>query len=195
LPASKNDMPVWLQGLVKNFRADKGVLSTGRKLFFVKLNDVDISASDIRRKIRRDENVLHLLPSQILDYIKQQKLYDKSDVLVSDYTEFAKFCAQVINSKGGLSINAYDLRELVQPAEFAVVASGTSTRHTRALSEYIIQEAKQRYGIYPQSTEGQQEGRWIVVDFGALMVHLFYDFVRNEYRIEELWQQGKRISI
>jgi nicotinate-nucleotide adenylyltransferase len=195
LPPSKAEMPEWLQKQIKVYRSDRGTLKTGNELRFVNLQDVDVSGTEVRRKVRRDENVLSLIPSQVFDYIKEQKLYDKSEVLISDYSEFTRFCAKIAADKGGLSPSAYDLREMVQPSEFALVLSGTSTRHTRALSEHIIKEAKDRYGIYPQSTEGLQEGRWIIIDYGALMIHIFYDFVRNEYRLEELWRQAKSLSL
>lgn len=195
LPQSKADMPEWLQKQVKSYRSDRGTLKSGNELRFVKLQDVDVSGTDVRRKVRRDENVLNLIPSQVFDYIKEQKLYDKSEILISDYAEFTRFCAKIAADKGGLATAAYDLREMVQPSEYVLVLSGTSTRHTRALSEHIIKEAKDQYGIYPQSTEGLQEGRWIIVDYGALMIHIFYDFVRNEYRLEDLWRQAKRLNL
>jgi nicotinate-nucleotide adenylyltransferase len=195
LPQSKADMPEWLQKQLKAYRSDRGILKSGKELRFIKLQDVDVSGTEVRRKVRREENVLNLIPSQVFDYIKEQKLYDKSEILISDYSEFTRFCAKIAVDKGGLAALAYDLREVVQPSEYALVLSGTSTRHTRALSEHIIKEAKDQYGIYPQSTEGLQEGRWIIVDYGALMIHIFYDFVRNEYRLEELWRQAKRLNI
>ena len=42
--------------------------------------------------------------------------------------------------------------------------------------------------------EGVDEGRWVVVDYGPLIVHLFYDFVRQEYRLEDLWKEGKELT-
>lgn len=195
LPEEKALLPAWLRKEVKSFRSGKGLLKTGRHLHFLKLNDLNISATDIRRKIRRGESATHLTPTEVVEYIKQNKIYDPSDVLVSDYSEFTRFCAQILSDKGGLEVCAYDLRNLVQPAEYTLVASGTSTRHAAALCEQVIQKAKERYGIYPQSIEGLQEGRWVVVDYGALMIHVFYDYVRGEYRIENLWSEAPKLTI
>jgi nicotinate-nucleotide adenylyltransferase len=195
LPTTKLDLPAWLQAQVKTFRLPKSALKSGRTLTFVKLNDIDVSATEIRRKVRRNENVSNLTPALVVDYLKANKIYDPSDVLVSDYNQFTKFCANVVTEKGGLTVSAYDLRKFVQPAEYTLVASGTSTRHTKALAEHITKEAKEQYGIYPQSIEGMQEGRWIVIDYGSLMVHIFYDFVRGEYRIEDLWAQAPRVNL
>jgi nicotinate-nucleotide adenylyltransferase len=54
---------------------------------------------------------------------------------------------------------------------------------------------KEEFNLLPQGVEGSDEGRWVVVDYGALIVHLFYDFVRQEYQLEELWTDGKELSI
>jgi nicotinate-nucleotide adenylyltransferase len=43
--------------------------------------------------------------------------------------------------------------------------------------------------------EGLSEGRWVLLDYGSLIVHIFYDFVRQEYRLEELWKESKELSI
>ena len=57
----------------------------------------------------------------------------------------------------------------------------------------VSQAVKDEYGVYPQGFEGMKEGRWVVIDYGGLMIHIFYDFVRNEYKIEELWKAGKKM--
>lgn len=195
LPRIKQELPKWLSKEIEQFRASKLKLKSGGSILFIQLNDVEVSATEIRRKLRRNENVSNLLPSVVADHLIQNKIYDKNEILVSDYVEFTQFCAQVLSEKGGLTIHGYDLREMIQPSEFTLVASGTSSRHVRALCEQVVLEAKNKYGILPQSTEGLQEGRWAIVDYGALMIHVFYDFVRNEYRIEDLWAKASQVPL
>ena len=190
LPSNRDQLPGWLKPLVQRYAKDRILLKTKKSLLFVQLNDVQVSATEIRRKIRRKENVTHLTPSPVIEFLVSNKVYDGSEVLVSDYKEFTQFCARVVNDKGGIAVNAYDVRQMVQPSEFTLVASGTSQRHTRALGEHIVREAKTKYGIDPQNVEGEDEGRWVVLDYGPLIIHLFYDFVRNEYRIEDLWSKA-----
>lgn len=194
LPATKIELPSWVQALVKSMQKNRIVLTTGRSIQLVQLNDVKASASEIRRKIRRNENVTHLTPGTIVDYALKSKIYDPHEALVSDYREFAQFCSKVISDKGGLGVQAYDVRKMVQPSEFTIVASGTSQRHSKALCEHVVMAVKERYGLHPQSTEGMDEGRWAIVDYGSLIIHVFYDFVRNEYRIEDLWSQAEKIT-
>jgi nicotinate-nucleotide adenylyltransferase len=194
LPFDISEMPDWLRPLIKNFKAGKGTLKSGKKIVYVKLQDVIVSSTEIRRRVRNKENVASYTPSPIAEYIAANKLYDGSTVKIGDFEAFTRFCASILDNKGALGISGYDVRSLQQPAEFTIAASGTSTRHAKALAEYIVKEVKEEFGAYPQSTEGMQEGRWIVVDYGALMIHLFYDFVRSEYRIEELWRDAQRIA-
>lgn len=195
LPKSKEELPGWLKEFSKIVMPEKITLTTGKKIEFVQLEDVPLSSTEIRRKVRAGENIVNLTPPQVINYIKQHNLYNPKEVLVSDYAEMTKFCASVALEKGGLSVQAYDVRNLTQPAEYTLAISGTSTRHAKAICEYIMKEVKERYGVYPQGTEGMNEGRWVVVDYGALMIHVFYDFVRNEYKIEDLWQSASRLSL
>jgi nicotinate-nucleotide adenylyltransferase len=195
LPKNKKEWPDYIRELIKSVRGNKVSLKTGKEIYVVQLKDVAASSSEIRRKIRRGESVSHLTPGIVSEYLVSQNVYDKNELLIKDYAEFAKYCAKVLLDKGGIAVNAYDVRELVQPAEFAVAASGTSTRHTKALCELVVKEAKEKYGIHPQSIEGSQEGRWVVIDYGSLMIHVFYDFVRNEYHIEDLWSGAPRLDV
>jgi nicotinate-nucleotide adenylyltransferase len=63
------------------------------------------------------------------------------------------------------------------------------------MAENLIQAVKEEFNVYPLGVEGIDEGRWVVVDYGPLIVHLFYDFVRQEYRMEELWKEGKEFKL
>lgn len=193
LPKKKDECPEWLAELVKSSRPGKFSLKTGKTVQFIMLNDVAVSATEVRKKMRIGSKVDHLVPNMVLEYIRNENLYKEVKTKISDYTEFTKFCADVLKDMGGLGISAYDVRNMVQPTEFAMAVSGTSTRHAKSLAEKVVKQVKEEYGVYPQGTEGLSEGRWVVLDYGSLMIHIFYDFVRNEYRIEDIWQRGSKI--
>ena len=95
----------------------------------------------------------------------------------------------------GINIQAFDVTNIEQPTDFTIVCSGTSSRHVLSLMDYVSQGVKDEFGVYPQGLEGTEDGRWVIVDYGGLMVHIFYDFIRNEYQIEDLWREGKRIEL
>lgn len=195
MPHSQDELPEKIQPLVAAFDFNYVELKSGRNIQFVKLNDIDISGSDLRKKIRAQRNTEKFLPLAVENYIKERKLYQALGSKVGDYEKFTKFCIDFLSSKKAINIRAFDLRELQAPSEFTIVTSGTSTRHAVSLAENLIQAVKEEYGVYPQSLEGSGEGRWVLADYGSLIVHVFYDFVRNEYQLENLWKQGKEIQI
>lgn len=195
LPKNRDELPRSLAPFIKSFGKGKALLKSNKSISFVQLKDIDVSATEIRRRFRNGESVKDLLPEAVEKFIKARGLYESVGSKISDYGDFTHFCASVLNDKSGIHVLGFDLRKLQHPSEYTVIASGTSTRHAMALSEHVIKSVKERYGIWPQSLEGQKEGRWIVIDYGVVIVHVFYDFVRSEYRLEELWKEAEEMRL
>lgn len=195
LPTSLEELPSFLQPLVEEFDFNFVELKTGRSIQFVRLKDVEISASELRKWIRISKNVDKYLPLSVENYIKAQKIYAPIGDRIPDYKKFTEFCGGILFSKKGIQVRAFDLRSMSAPTEFALIASGTSTRHAASLGENLIQAVKEEYNLYPQSIEGMDEGRWVLLDYGSLIVHLFYDFVRQEYSLEKLWNAGQDLGL
>lgn len=195
LPESKEELPKFLQAFAKEFEFNIVELSTGKNIQFLALEDIEISAADLRKKIRAQRNTEKFLPLSVESYIKEHHLYQAIGPKVGDYEKFTRFCADFLNSKKAIAVRAFDLRELPAPTEFTLIASGTSTRHSGSLAENLIQAVKEEYGVYPQSLEGLSEGRWVLVDYGSLIVHVFYDYARQEYQLEQLWKAGKELTL
>jgi len=192
LPYSMEDWPISVRSMVADHDRQQAILKNGRSIHFVQLKDVETSGTEIRRKIRLGQSVQTDVPAAVAEYIKSQKLYESVERNIGDFGKFTDYCALNLTEKGGINVQSYDLRSANAPSEYTLIASGTSTRHTTALAEHLIKEIKKDYGVWPESLEGQGEGRWVVVDYGSLIVHLFYDFVRQEYRLEDLWTKIKK---
>ena len=79
-----------------------------------------------------------------------------------------------------------DLRGISDVTDFFVIASGDSDTHTRAISENIVERAGEA-GFRPVGVEGLNHGRWVLMDFVGLVVHVFLGPVRDFYRLESLW--------
>lgn len=193
-PESVQDFPDGISAMVESFSGDTVELKTGKKIYFIQLDDIDISATELRKKIRNGESIEGYVPSKALDYILSEHLYESLDKNINDYRMLTEFCAQTLDGKSAINITGFDLTSFDYPAEYTIVASGTSTRHTKSLAERLTREVKTAYGVFPQNVEGQKEGRWVVLDYGSLMIHLFYDYVRTEYRLEDLWAEGERLN-
>ena len=195
LARDSQSFPEGVRLMVKKFSRQTADLITGKRIHFLQLEDLDVSGTDIRRRLRDGREVVGLMPKSVEEFVEAQKLYRRSSSSIVDFGSFTQQCADWLKSKGGLNIQGFDIREMNAPTEFTLVASGTSTRHTTALAEFISREVKTQLGVYPQGVEGLQEGRWVVLDYGSLIIHIFYDFVRQEYRLEELWSKGKPLNL
>jgi nicotinate-nucleotide adenylyltransferase len=195
IPHSIEELPSTIKPLVAVFDFNFVELNSGRHIQFVSLKDVETSGAELRKKIRANRNTEKYLPLSVENYIKEKNLYKPISSKVGDYEKFTRFCIDFLLSKKSINIRAFDLRKFQAPSEFTLVTSGTSTRHTVSLAENLIQAVKDEYGVFPQSLEGIDEGRWVLVDYGSLIVHFFYDFVRNEYQLENLWKEGTELKI
>jgi nicotinate-nucleotide adenylyltransferase len=192
LPFTLEDWPLGVRALVADYDAQQALMKSGRTIYFTPLEDVEASGTEIRRKIRFGQTISTMVPPAVEEYIRAEKMFESVQQNIGDFEKFTAYCAKVMNDKGAVNVQTYDLRAREAPSEFTLIASGTSTRHASALAEHLTREVKREYGVWPEHLEGIGEGRWVLVDYGALIVHVFYDFVRQEYRLEELWTKPKK---
>lgn len=82
-----------------------------------------------------------------------------------------------------------DVRGKSSVFDFMVVASGTSTRHVKAVADEVIKFAK-RLDVIPLGVEGEREAEWVLVDLGDVVVHVMLPRVREFYALERLWSVG-----
>lgn len=195
IPESESEFPDYLSGLIAESDFGAVELTTGRSIEFLTLDDMDIASSELRKKLRVGRPVDKFLPLAVENYIKEHKLYRTSNQKISNYEKFTQFCAQVLFDKKAIAVRGFDIRDISTTTDYTLIASGTSTRHSASIAENLVQAVKEEFNVYPQGVEGIDEGRWVVVDYGPLIVHLFYDFVRQEYRMEELWKDGKEFPV
>ncbi|MEZ4870912.1 MAG: nicotinate (nicotinamide) nucleotide adenylyltransferase [Bdellovibrionales bacterium] len=195
LPLAKEDFPGEMSELVAEFDGETAVLSSGRSIHFIKLKDLHISSSDIRKRLRTGKSTVEQLDSRVEKYIHEHKLYNTVGEKIKNYEKFTRFCGQALFDRKAINVQGFDLHDLDKPAEYTVVASGTSKRHTSSLAERVIDRVKEEYGVFPYNVEGIKDGRWVVIDYGSLLIHLFYDYVRSEYSIEDLWSDGKNLNL
>jgi ribosome-associated protein len=95
----------------------------------------------------------------------------------------------------GQDIVILDLRELTPVFDYFVVVTGTSGRQLRSMSEDIDNVLEKELGDKRMSVEGFQDSRWILLDYGTVVVHLFDAETRAYYDLENLWAAAKRIDL
>lgn len=87
-----------------------------------------------------------------------------------------------------------DVRQVTDVADVFMICSGRSNRQVSAIAEFIESELK-KSGIRPVSVEGVKDGQWALIDYGHVIIHVFYDPVRRFYDLESLWADARRIDI
>lgn len=97
-----------------------------------------------------------------------------------------KICS-FLSSKKAEDIVVLDVREKTVLCDNFIIASGRSTTQVKALCENLEEYMDEKEGVRPTRTEGVREGRWGVLDYGDVIVHIFNDDCRLFYHLERLW--------
>ena len=99
-----------------------------------------------------------------------------------------------LDSKKAEDIQLIGIKDLTIVADYFIIANGTSNTHTKALADEIEFKMKE-LGIEPTRVEGYQGATWIVLDYGGIVVHVFYKETRSYYNLERLWSDGELCSV
>jgi len=105
--------------------------------------------------------------------------------------ELVEACGRLADDKKAVDVVIMDLNGLTDIADYFVIASGTGERHVRTIADGIREGIKQE-GILPFAVEGYDEGRWIIIDYQNVIVHVFLESLRELYDLESLWIEAKR---
>ena len=114
--------------------------------------------------------------------------------MTDDLDPFLANYVKAVMGKKATDIVVLDVRGLTSIADFFIICSGSSNRQVMAIAEFI-QIYLKKHGIKPLSVEGIKEGHWILLDYGHVIIHVFYEPLRNFYDLEGLWTDAKRITI
>lgn len=109
-----------------------------------------------------------------------------------DSKTFVEKICKVLSDHKGEEILAVDVRGKTEIADYYVIASGRSMTHARSLVEHV-EEEMDKLGFSPIRREGVREGRWAVLDYGDVLVHIFNDESRLFYHLEKLWGDDKNV--
>ena len=112
----------------------------------------------------------------------------------SDHTrEIARKIAGIASDHKAEDIVVMDLRPVTSFTDYFVVASGMSDRQVQAIADSVRDEMK-RAGRLPISEEGFRDGHWALIDYGDVILHVFYHEDREHYQLESLWHDAPRVK-
>ena len=112
----------------------------------------------------------------------------------AEQLERAGWIIEAAQDKKAVELVALDVRDLTSYADTFVLATGTSDRHARSIAD-SIREAASLHGEKPLGVEGYEEARWVLIDLGDVIVHVFQPDVRESYDLERLWSDASSLDL
>ena len=108
--------------------------------------------------------------------------------------DLALALATAMNDKKGEEVRVLDLHGVCGFADYFVLATGGSDRHVRALADTALETAALR-GAKAIGVEGKSVGRWVLVDLGDIVVHVFSEDARDYFGLERLWGDAEELAV
>jgi ribosome-associated protein len=109
--------------------------------------------------------------------------------------QLALAAAQTAEENRGRDIIVLDMRDITPLFDYFVLATGTSRRQLHAMSEEIDHTLEDNLNDQRLGIEGYDQSRWILLDYGSIVIHLFDEETRQYYALEELWSDAHRIPL
>ena len=108
--------------------------------------------------------------------------------------EKTKLICKLLSDKKACDVVYIAVENKTSLCDYFVIAGGRSKTQVKSLAENLEEKLKKEYEIIPRRTEGVQGGRWAVLDYTDVIVHIFADEERDFYRLERLWEDGENLT-
>lgn len=111
-----------------------------------------------------------------------------------DGKERLLLCINASLKRKAKNLTILNLKELSSFADYFIILSGTSDRQVQSIAASIRENLKE-YGIIPLGIEGESLGKWVLMDYEDVIIHVFYEPIREFYDIERLWPDVPRMEV
>ena len=109
--------------------------------------------------------------------------------------DIAITAAKASLDKKAFRLVVMDLRGLSDVCDYQFICSAENEKQSFAIAEAIEEACKKDHGVKPLAIEGKKSGHWVLLDYGSVMVHVFYNYLRDYYALEEIWPNAKFVDI
>ena len=106
--------------------------------------------------------------------------------------DLARRTVDILADRKAVDVVLLDIRPVASFADYFVICSGTSERQMQALTDAVV-EALEPEGAKPVQIEGTPDSGWILMDYGDVIVHIFYPPTRDYYRLERIWAEAPTV--
>lgn len=114
--------------------------------------------------------------------------------MTDDMEAIMKPYIDAVLGKKAVDMAVLDVRGLTSIADAFIICSGRSNRQVTAIAEHVERELRKQK-IKPLSVEGAKEGQWALLDYGSVIIHVFFESVREFYDLEGLWTDARRLKL
>lgn len=108
--------------------------------------------------------------------------------------EKALLCLKIIKERKAINPVLFELGKLTAITDYFLITSGNSSRQVQAICRHLAKRMRDE-GFKARGMEGEQEGHWVLMDYGDVVIHVFYEPVREFYDLEGLWVEAPRIEV
>ena len=109
--------------------------------------------------------------------------------MIENETNSLALALSVLDDMKAQRVNSIDVSDLTSISDYMIFCTGTSSRHARSIVDKISEKAKRsKHSIL--GIEGYDSAQWILIDLGAVIVHVMLDEVRTFYKLDDLWSVG-----
>ena len=105
----------------------------------------------------------------------------------------AVFCAREASRFKALDLVLLDVSRFSSFADYFIICGGKSSRQVQGIAQNVESNLRDR-GMKPLGVEGKREGHWVLMDYGDVIIHIFYEPVRFFYDLESLWSDASRLD-
>lgn len=184
--------------------------AVGGPVIWLDMDPIDLSSTRIRQLVRSGGSYSELVPDAVAAYISREGLYQqrgtrhgeslssaamskRSQIATPRAVEAARTASRALDAKAGEDITILDLSDLLVVTDIFVLATGTSRRNVLTLADEAV-AALRKLDRRPIRKEGTDHGKWVLLDYGDVVIHLFDRETRQYYDLERLWADAPRIE-
>ena len=119
--------------------------------------------------------------------------HDAEEAIIEAH-EFAQLSVRAASEMKAEELVVLDVRDLVSYCDYFVLCNGTNARQVRAIAQRVLDIIKKQRGTPPKA-EGMESARWVLVDLGDVLLHIFDGPMRGYYDLDALWIDAKRVPL
>ena len=130
----------------------------------------------------------------MMNGMESTDLFTEEPIEAPKGIDLGLYCAKIVIDKKASNNLLFEVGKLGAFTDYFLITSGSNEKQTQAIAESLYSMAK-NFNLSYLSMEGFDDGRWILVDLGSVVIHIFLDTIRDFYNLEEIWGQAPRVRI